>query len=38
MAVASFDNIIVPLVSDHSSYTIDGVRKIDFLYTPGADV
>ncbi|KAG6181690.1 hypothetical protein E4U10_007189 [Claviceps purpurea] len=31
MAVASFDNIEVPLISYHSSYTIDGGRKIDFL-------
>ncbi|KAG6227797.1 hypothetical protein E4U25_007778, partial [Claviceps purpurea] len=38
MAMASLDNIEVPLISYHSSYTIDGGRKIDFLYTPGADV
>ncbi|KAG5938114.1 hypothetical protein E4U59_003988 [Claviceps monticola] len=38
MAVASFENIEAPRISYHSSYTIDGGRKIDFLYTPGADV
>ncbi|KAG5913959.1 hypothetical protein E4U61_006260 [Claviceps capensis] len=38
MAVASLENIEAPLISYHSSYTIDGGRKIDFLYTPRADV
>ncbi|KAG6112642.1 hypothetical protein E4U14_001966 [Claviceps sp. LM454 group G7] len=34
-AVASYDTIEAPLLSYHSSYNINGGRKIDFLYTPG---
>ncbi|KAG6170869.1 hypothetical protein E4U24_007695 [Claviceps purpurea] len=35
--VASYDTIEVPLLSYHSSYNINGGRKIDFVYTPGED-
>ncbi|KAG6026386.1 hypothetical protein E4U41_001278 [Claviceps citrina] len=34
-SVASFDNIVAPLLNYHSTYNINGGRKIDFQYTPG---
>ncbi|KAG5991893.1 hypothetical protein E4U43_003907 [Claviceps pusilla] len=34
-AVASFDNSVVPLISYHSSYSVNGEDGDDFLYTPG---
>ncbi|KAK2595086.1 hypothetical protein QQS21_007217 [Conoideocrella luteorostrata] len=34
-AVAAFDNVVTPIVSFHSEYSVDGGPKTDFLYTPG---
>ncbi|KAG6089177.1 hypothetical protein E4U30_008419 [Claviceps sp. LM220 group G6] len=35
MAVASYDNVDGPLISFHSTYSINDGRSIDFIYTPG---
>lgn len=34
IAVASYDSVMVPVMSYHSKYSIDGGSKVDFTHTP----